>query len=377
MGLLGGGDPLGGGHLEEVYIELRAKADKLRQDLHEGMNGVMQELEEQANASNNPLQSIIGGIFSIGDAAEVAIGNLAVTAFTTLISTVEKAIGLVANLVYNFVSSGVQINASLQQMNIAFTTILGSQQAASAFMTKLREEAAAFGGGLEVLQAGKSLVPYAEGDINKFNKLLTIAKQLAVIDPAQGFKGAGFALREALSGQVLSLANRFELPKKELNDLKKEFADTGDLDKFMNGLSELIGRFGATAESVEAMSNTAQAGFSKIQFQITELQRVAGAPILASLQKHMDDFSKMFGSNMTSLKEVALNFGAVIAVMIDELVETANVVFYALNKLNSYFNEFRTTVATVLSDVAGLFVSFWAKVFNIKINIDDFKTQDR
>lgn len=371
MGLFGS-DPLGGGHLEEVYLELRARTEKLRSDLKEGFDEIKNAGED---LQQGPMSSIVGGIFSIGDAAEVAIGNIAVMAVAKLFEMVNNVVDSVEKLAYNFIADGVQINASLQPMIITFTNLLGNQKAALGFMQKLREEGAAFGQQQEVLQAGKSLLPYANGDIQTFEKLLTLAKQLSVAMPQQGFQGAAFAIREALSGQTRSLLNRFDLKtsNKELLELYHNFSNTQDIDKFVDALSEVVGRSGATKESIEAMSNTTTASINKIQFSFSELERIAGMPVFAAFQKHISEFSELFNANFTSMEQVALRVGAVIAVLIDYIVETVRATISIASKIGNFFDGLRESFINILSDAITAYAQFWASIFNIKIDASGLK----
>jgi hypothetical protein len=73
----------------------------------------------------------------------------------------------------------------------------------------------------DIMNAMKSLAMmptlkpmFLRGAREEFTKIMNIIQSLAAIDPFQGVQGAVFALREFLSGDLLSLQRRFELSAK-------------------------------------------------------------------------------------------------------------------------------------------------------------------
>lgn len=377
---MGLSDPLGGGHLEEVYLELRARTEKLKSDLQGAtatVNSAMESVGSAANEANNPIMGIVNGVFSIGDAAEVAIGNMAVQAVAKLFSIVTQTVDAVASLAYNFLAGGVQINASLQGITVSLEQMFGSEQSAISFIQKLDDEAAAFGETDKalLLQTARSLLPYAQGDIQNFQKIVDLAKQLTVLHPQQGLSGAMQDVRSALVGRPLRLSTEYGFSSAEVKAMNDEFKKTGDVDAYVQKLSDLASKWGANADQVKAFGSTANANIGMVQNKIEELSRFAGAPIFAALQAHLGDFSKMFNANFKTMSELALGLGAVIAVLIDYSVQWLKDTFKNLTDLANTVKSVRDAIANALSDLAGLFVSFWAGVFHIKIDVNAFKKQ--
>lgn len=86
--------------------------------------------------------------------------------------------------------------------------------------------------------------------------LVTVSRQLALLDPAQGLRGASIALRELLAGNPTSLAQRFELPRATLRALTNESATTTDR---LAALSRFLAEAGITAEALDGrLQNTSQ-----------------------------------------------------------------------------------------------------------------------
>lgn len=369
---LGGSNPLG--DFEELTVSVKLRADALRQQLASELANTKKELEGLSNSASNAEDALNNA----GTRGALAFGGI-IGAVSGLVVMLGQAAQQAAAFVYNFVAQGVQMNANLQMSQIAFTNMLGSEDKAVAFMQKLRKEAALFGGDQEAIMGlGRSMLPYAKGDIAAFDQMITLAKQLSIIDPVQGFRGAGLALREAFSGNTRSLVARFELPRKELAELNKEFQKTGDMKKFLTGMQDLVGMFGATAGSIESMKDSAIGSFRMIGFQISEMQRMMGAPIFDSIQKNLGEFSKYFNANTNDLKLTAIRVGSYIAASIDIIVEGIKTVVKAIDiavglssqiktiyeGLMTMVEKWSSEILASLTETAGNAVNGLIKIFN-------------
>jgi hypothetical protein len=94
----------------------------------------------------------------------------------------------------------------------------------------------------------------------EISKLTELARGLATVDPAQGFKGAGIALKEFFSGDITSLARRFEIPRDELNAIK----DIADQGQRLQALEAVLAKFGVTQELISAQANTTAVAYEKL-----------------------------------------------------------------------------------------------------------------
>lgn len=350
-----------GDNFERLFVELQARTDKFHSDVQDAMKQAKQladDIEEDNNRRVGPSFSAIGA------AAVVALGNLAANAATALLGVLRQLADSAINLATNFVAMGIKTNAAMQSMGIVFTSILGDSQAALAFMQQLREQAAEIGANADqFVSVGKSLLPYAQGDIALFKQMIQLAEQLSVLNPMQGMEGAGFAVREALAGQLRSLSNRFDLPLSKLNELNVAFKKTGDVNAFIAGLQALVGQFGVTSDSIVQMSNTAVGMFNKIKFQFNDFARIFTAPIFASFQTHLGEVSQFILGNTTNWKEEFLRFGSVVAAVMDSIAEKIKDTFSGADVNNL------TLTATIMKMLESLAATITLAMANLVMTI--------
>lgn len=73
---------------------------------------------------------------------------------------------------------------------------------------------------------------------DKLMDLNKTAEKLAFLDPTQGLEGAGFALKEALGGDFMSLKSRFGFGKADAEILKA----SKSMDEFISKFDELLAK---------------------------------------------------------------------------------------------------------------------------------------
>lgn len=309
---------LGGDSVEDLYMRLIVK--------HEGaadsIRTFVTESKKQIGGISTETDKAQKSFIDLGAVIQTALGVVAGNAVTGLIGLVGNLIAQVPQLIQSFIAGGVQINATMQQMTISLSAMLGSADAATAMINRMREKAAVLGQDpMGMIMAARSLLPYLNGNIDALDKTLTLAQQLAVLDPYAGIKGANRALREAFSGNMRTLQALFELPRGPLNEIQRQLRETGDTDAFVASLQELVGQFGVSTASIEEMAKSFTGQINIMKFHFMDLQRIATAPLFGAMQEALGKFSALFNANFGSMKEMALSVGATIAVVFEIMVE--------------------------------------------------------
>lgn len=138
----------------------------------------------------------------------------------------------------------------------------------------------------DFLDAGKSFIPTTK-DVNKIKRMINLAERLGAIDPEQGLTGGAYALREYFSGDVVSLVERFELPRSVLNDWKNL-----PLEQQLENLDKYFNKIGATNELLEAQSRTSLGEYRKALGQINRAFREMGTEGLRKINPLLEDFNK-------------------------------------------------------------------------------------
>lgn len=170
--------------------------------------------------------------------------------FEGLNATIKRTAGLLAGAF----SVGVIVNATrnVNLLTKRFQILIGNEKEAAAEMERLRDFATSMNQPfLDVLEASTGLIPALKGTNAELSKAVLISQKLQFFDPAQGSQGASIALREFLSGDIVSLSKRFEISRKDLQRIIKE--SNGDIAVSLDMLSELLESMGASDEALREM----------------------------------------------------------------------------------------------------------------------------
>ncbi|WP_031407387.1 hypothetical protein [Geobacillus vulcani] len=115
-------------------------------------------------------------------------------------------------------------------------------------------------------------------NIKQLEKMWSLAERLAAISPDQGVEGAVFALRELFSGDAVSMVERFEMPRKVMNEIKKM-----DLPKQLDALDRYFNKIGLTTKLVNDMGSTTLGLWNRVREQFQLVLREMGKPSLEVL----------------------------------------------------------------------------------------------
>jgi hypothetical protein len=179
------------------------------------------QLDRTARGSVSGVQSL-GGAFRGLQGAAATLG-----------------IGLATTQIIQFGREAGAAALRLDRVERTTQAIASSTTQYNAIVAEARRQQSLFGGTLaENLEQLSGFAVQARLSGTEVSRLTNIAQRLAVLDPSQGIAGASIALREALSGDPVSLARRFEIPKAALAGLRNESATTADrlriVDNFLN-----------------------------------------------------------------------------------------------------------------------------------------------
>lgn len=88
-------------------------------------------------------------------------------------------------------------------------------------------------------------------DIDQLDRMQQMAERLYAKDPNQGAEGAMFAMKELLSGDVVSARNRYGITGVS-GETIRGFMDSGNTGAALDYIDAALNRFGATVEAMEA-----------------------------------------------------------------------------------------------------------------------------
>lgn len=121
-------------------------------------------------------------------------------------------------------------------------------------------------------------------DVDQLEKMWKITERLAAANPMQGTEGAVFALNEMMSGDTVSMVDRFGLDKNVLADIKNL-----SLEKQVTEMDKYLERIGFTNELIEKMGNTSLGMWGQVKERSQTILRTMGEPALKAVSKFMNE----------------------------------------------------------------------------------------
>lgn len=145
----------------------------------------------------------------------------------------------------------------------------------------------------EYTQATRSYLGFTT-DQNQLKEMLDTTKKLALLDPIQGFDGGSFALKEAMSGDLLSLSERFELPKSFLRD--NGFDSSGDYLTNLRAVQKTLEQMGMDDDAVKKFESTGLAQLTEMRNKTTDWLGQMGREAVEEMKPFFERINSFFGS---------------------------------------------------------------------------------
>ncbi|RXM79250.1 hypothetical protein DP144_00095 [Clostridium tetani] len=143
--------------------------------------------------------------------------------------------------------------ANLERQLITISGMLGNKNIGRAFFDKINDYALISQYGLKNFAAiSRQFIQFTK-NTDKLMDLNKLSERLAFLDPTQGLEGAGFALKEILGGDGMSLKGRFGFSSSEIKTLK----EASGMDDFMKKFDEMLNKKGGTKLAVEEAAGAA------------------------------------------------------------------------------------------------------------------------
>lgn len=262
-----------------ILISAKDNASKTLRDV----SGEMDAGSEKSNKFSSALGSL-GGVLGKATLALGAAGAAAGTAGIAL---------------------GMNFNSSVEQAQTKLTAFMKDGKLVAETLAWVKQEAAATQFSFtDMADAAANLTPVARSSGQSLKDLVKQAEILAAINPAEGLTGATFSLREALSGDWVSIVDRFNLPRQRINQLKAEGVPAMEI------ISRSLQEMGIDYSLVAAQGQTAAARFDQIKDKLTMMAGAATKPIFDKISKDLDGLNQIdfaaFGESLARGSEKAL-----------------------------------------------------------------------
>jgi hypothetical protein len=223
-------------------------------------------------AATGGMERMSVGAIALG----TALGNLA-----------AQGLSKVVEGMYGFVQSGFQFNNTIEQATAKLVAFTGSQEAAAEVLEMVRRRAAATPFAFdEMANSAASLAAISRSTGQDLESLIGIAERLAASNPSEGLEGAAFALREAFSGDFMSLQERFNISKDTIARIKEAGISVETFDL-------ILGELGITTELVTGLAETLQGRWSTFMDSVTTRAAAFTTPIFESFKTILQELQPL------------------------------------------------------------------------------------
>lgn len=133
----------------------------------------------------------------------------------------------------------------------------------------------------DLADATAQLTPVAKTSGHSLEDLVRQAQILAALNPEQGLSGAMFSLREALSGDWMSIMDRFNIPRTRINQLKAEGVPAMEI------ISRTLKEMGIDYSLVAKQGQTVSARWEQITDKLRMMAGQAAKPIFDRVSREL------------------------------------------------------------------------------------------
>jgi hypothetical protein len=284
------------------------------------------------------------GLATAGAAgAGLAVVSKLTDAFANLASVATNAF-------IEVTKGGVAQNQQLELTEKVFTNVFGDPNLGKATVDFLNETAdrlrIARG---EAASFAQTILPRT-GGLDEFTELLRLT-DIQADTTGQKISELEFSIREALSGDFVSLKDRFDLGTEQISRIKELTPELGRSQALITVLTEEFTRLGKTD-----ISGTLSTNIKDLQSTFTGLQATLGKPTFEQLRIQSENLLGALDRNEEGLQRTAIALGEVTSNVV-ELVGTEIVSFIdsldfraietGIDNLNAFVEALRIVGVTI------------------------------
>ncbi|AIQ61860.1 hypothetical protein PSTEL_00670 [Paenibacillus stellifer] len=198
----------------------------------------------------------------------------------------------------------------------------------------------------DFLNAGKAFLPITK-NVKELNYMLGVTERLASANPLEGMEGAAFSMKELASGDIASIAERFNIGK---NDLRASgFDANGGALANIKALDKVLNQYGYTSEYVNEVNQSGAAQWDMLQSNIGNALKKSGTEAMNLLKGPLEKVNQWMGAGGLSKITSVLSNGI------------AGVVRFAINAGTNILN-FVQRVTPKVKDMAASVGAWWQDV---------------
>jgi hypothetical protein len=205
----------------------------------------------------------------------------------------------------------VELNANIETADRVFDAAFGDPNMGEEVLKFLDETAERFNINKDLARSfGQSILPKTDS-VENFTELLRLT-DIQADATGKSVEELEFAIREALSGDFVSLKDQFDIGNEQIQQIKDLTPTLGRAGALARVLGEDFARLGKV--NIEGTLNT---DIKAVQTEITDLQTVLGKPIFDELKDQVSDLGSVLNERGDDFELMAAAIGDVVASAVD------------------------------------------------------------
>lgn len=228
----------------------------------------------------------------------------------------------------------------------------------------------------DFINSGKGFLPLVK-DIDKVDQLTKLTERLAMSNPLQGMEGATFAIREAMSGDFVSLQERFNIPRSMLKEYKDVFKGKNfNAEKQIKAFDEILNKLGFTSKFVQDVNNSASAQWEMLKSNVKTAFAKIGLAIIKDMggaiksvnnwlsNGNLDKFITKGGNALKSFVKFLRGLKEDVSPFIEGIKSGFRTVSPMIESTLGFLKDYKDTLVGIGSDAFKI----------MKVDLDDLKT---
>ncbi|MEK4193285.1 hypothetical protein [Paenibacillus sp. FSL L8-0323] len=238
-----------------------------------------------------------------------------------------------------------------QKMEDMFKARTGDAEIGKAMFDKFKAEALA--AGQDVTKSLQSTLSFFSTTQNtdQLSQLNNLAQRLNAFDSAgNGIEGAAFALKEAMSGDIVSLAERFNMSKSDIRAFKiDDLGKAGNMEGFIKAFDQLLEKQQMGQKAFDTMMASPAKQVEVLGNNLRSTLADAGGAAVQSLMPLITMINTAFQNGTFQPFFDGLSSG------LDWVVQNAISVLDVVTQIYNFFSSNWTTIEPIILGLAGAF----------------------
>lgn len=206
----------------------------------------------------------------------------------------------------------------------------------------------------DFLNAGKAFLPITK-DVGELNKMLGVTERLASANPLEGMEGAAFSIKELASGDIASIAERFNIGKADLRNAG--FDSAKGYKNNIAALDKVLTQYGFTQEYINKVNQSGAAQWDMMKSNISSAVAKSGKAALELLKGPLEEINKWMGAGGLAKISGVLSKG--LAGTVNFAITAGKAIGDFITKSKPGFIEFGNIAKSIFDGIVAVGKDFW------------------